>query len=443
MAAALNNGTTLHAVARGQLYEQIWAVPAAQLALHYGLSDVGLAKACKRYRIPRPPRGYWARLRAGKPVKRTPLPAVKDPGLETVYMKGWAMPQKAVEAAITTQRSVEPPAGDGAATLHPLALAARDQLRSADPDHDGLVNTDHTSALKIRVSPACIDRAIAAFNTFIDRWQSRGGDVAVKAEANGGEGATAVAVGSDALQLRLDEHLDEAKPLTDPTRRTGMLCFWINGDPTRELRRRWSDTKTQRLERLINPMIETLLHALEVKRLEREDRDCEQRQLQRVQALRQARTSARNNEFYRRQDFMDRVNRWHEARRIREYLAAVQADVEAGRLRISDAGAFRDWLAWCHEHADTIDPHTDRGPQQHEPAPPTNTPAAELDLTSTARAVVELLGVPDSDALWQKSEEEVREACDRGFGRTWNEITRVLEALGYDVTKRRELSHWW
>jgi hypothetical protein len=35
---------------------------------------VGLAKACKRHGIPRPPRGYWAKLEAGKRVDKPKLP---------------------------------------------------------------------------------------------------------------------------------------------------------------------------------------------------------------------------------------------------------------------------------------------------------------------------------------------------------------------------------
>ena len=38
-----------------------------------GLSDVGLAKVCRKYEIPRPPVGYWAKLAHGKKVERPEL----------------------------------------------------------------------------------------------------------------------------------------------------------------------------------------------------------------------------------------------------------------------------------------------------------------------------------------------------------------------------------
>jgi len=42
------------------------------------MSDVGLAKVCRRYDIPRPPPGYWAKLQAGNKVERPQLRESKD-----------------------------------------------------------------------------------------------------------------------------------------------------------------------------------------------------------------------------------------------------------------------------------------------------------------------------------------------------------------------------
>ena len=37
-----------------------------------GVSDVAIAKACKQLRIPKPPRGYWAKKAAGQQVDTRP-----------------------------------------------------------------------------------------------------------------------------------------------------------------------------------------------------------------------------------------------------------------------------------------------------------------------------------------------------------------------------------
>src|SRR5208337_2792418 len=42
-------------LSREELYERVWSEPMRTIAPEFGLSDVGLAKICKKHRIPRPP----------------------------------------------------------------------------------------------------------------------------------------------------------------------------------------------------------------------------------------------------------------------------------------------------------------------------------------------------------------------------------------------------
>lgn len=43
-----------------------------------GISDVAVAKLCARLQVPKPPRGYWARIEAGQAPRRPPLRAFRD-----------------------------------------------------------------------------------------------------------------------------------------------------------------------------------------------------------------------------------------------------------------------------------------------------------------------------------------------------------------------------
>ena len=62
---------------RAELYEKVWSQPMRVLAQHYGVSDVYLARVCRRLRIPLPGLGYWAKKSAGKATKkRPPLPTI-------------------------------------------------------------------------------------------------------------------------------------------------------------------------------------------------------------------------------------------------------------------------------------------------------------------------------------------------------------------------------
>lgn len=64
---------------REELYERVWNAPVRTLAAEMGVSDVWLKKCCVQAHIPVPNRGYWTKLRAGKPVLRMKLPP-RGPG---------------------------------------------------------------------------------------------------------------------------------------------------------------------------------------------------------------------------------------------------------------------------------------------------------------------------------------------------------------------------
>jgi hypothetical protein len=63
---------------RSELYTAVWSQAPGKLAARLGISDTGLRTVCRRYAVPVPPRGYWAKVDAGKPVERTALPSSED-----------------------------------------------------------------------------------------------------------------------------------------------------------------------------------------------------------------------------------------------------------------------------------------------------------------------------------------------------------------------------
>jgi hypothetical protein len=71
---ALRIGRAMN-ISREDLYHRVWATPMRTVAKEFGVSDVGLSKACRRHAVPTPPPGYWTQLQHGKAAKRPPLPA--------------------------------------------------------------------------------------------------------------------------------------------------------------------------------------------------------------------------------------------------------------------------------------------------------------------------------------------------------------------------------
>ena len=63
---------------RQELYDLIWSTPASKLAADFGISDVAIAKRCKKLSVPRPSRGYWAKVAAGDTPPKVPLPPTAE-----------------------------------------------------------------------------------------------------------------------------------------------------------------------------------------------------------------------------------------------------------------------------------------------------------------------------------------------------------------------------
>ena len=63
---------------REKLYEEVWAEPVTKVAERYGISDVAIAKVCRKMNIPVPGRGYWNKVNNGQILKKISLPEFKN-----------------------------------------------------------------------------------------------------------------------------------------------------------------------------------------------------------------------------------------------------------------------------------------------------------------------------------------------------------------------------
>lgn len=102
-----NNEKKPEVYEREKLYEEVWAEPVKIVAQRYGVSDVALAKTCRKLAIPLPGRGYWARLRSGQKMKRAPLPKLPAGVPETLPVYHASPPPTEREAIPETGARME------------------------------------------------------------------------------------------------------------------------------------------------------------------------------------------------------------------------------------------------------------------------------------------------------------------------------------------------
>lgn len=90
--------TLPYAFTRESLYALVWTHPPRKLAMHFGMSDVAIAKRCRALLIPIPPRGYWARVQAGQRPPKPKLKALKPELLDASRLRfGIPSPERQAE----------------------------------------------------------------------------------------------------------------------------------------------------------------------------------------------------------------------------------------------------------------------------------------------------------------------------------------------------------
>jgi hypothetical protein len=74
-------------LSREELYALVWVEPMLKVAARFGVSSSYMARVCSQLQVPRPERGYWAKLEVGKAPATPALPQL-HPGAPTIWIKG-------------------------------------------------------------------------------------------------------------------------------------------------------------------------------------------------------------------------------------------------------------------------------------------------------------------------------------------------------------------
>ena len=165
---------------REQLHEAMWSKPCMKLAAELGLSNVALAKTCRRMGIPRPPRGYWARVEAGEKLKREPLPAAKpgqsshvtfEVAANVARREEWAANNLLTAVRAIKCEAVELPPEE--IELHPIAERHRQALLKAKPGELGFVTVQGKDLFACELSAAMIPRLARAMQAIICELEDR------------------------------------------------------------------------------------------------------------------------------------------------------------------------------------------------------------------------------------------------------------------------------
>ena len=144
---------------REQLYERIWSAPTTQVAAEFGISDVALAKRCKKLNVPKPSLGYWAKVAAGQKPEKTPLP----PTAAEVFVQAAEKPlPKTLSLPETTSQ------------LHPMAAELLRLLQAAKPSYDKRLWAGDTFSPMAKVGKDTIELTAKCFHVILTNVEAVG-----------------------------------------------------------------------------------------------------------------------------------------------------------------------------------------------------------------------------------------------------------------------------
>ena len=358
---------------RSELYERVWTTPIRTIAKELKLSDVGLAKLCRRHNIPLPGRGYWVRIQFGHKPERVPLPPAQNPGIENIVINR-IEPRPSSRIVVKIDQPIPiVEVKEDQPIAHPLAQRIEKSLLKSS-DERGLLAGKMGISIPIKVSAPCCPRALRIIDALFSALETGG----CRLEWSKPFSDPLLLV-SDSEKFRLiltegvrrsDHHLTAADGRLQKQGRSWQIPRWDYA-PTGELkltlescvfpyevRRTWSDGKIRKIEKYLGEIVIACESAAKSVKLERQEREEAARRREEEQK-RKTEAAVRRAEYERKaKAVMELCQSWLESKSLRNFAAGIQ---EKANAEVADEvqQKLREMAEWTLRHADYVDPFTD------------------------------------------------------------------------------------
>ncbi|AEY67524.1 hypothetical protein [Clostridium sp. BNL1100] len=382
---------------RGKLYDEVWAKPVVQVAVQYGVSDVAIHKVCKSLNVPVPPRGYWARIRSGEKIKKTPLPAAEGitekTGLKTFEgVKIPVVPQQIVAFLTENERQKVLLAAeqiqltDENAKLHKKIIAYHSKVkewnkndRKPEGVQKGFKNyTNHPPFLAGVISNETLPRVYRILDTIYRQIEMLGGSI---------NDDLSLTIRNEHVSIEIFEAQDEVKHEITRQEAQELIVYedakrhnrWASQPNIRKYDYRFNgklricirqsryfrDSDKEKVESRLGDMLIELYEESEVIRKNREAFEEAKRKEAEEKRLREERKDRYNEEIDKTIELINAAQDYDMACKIRAFINALEPKSD-----IQDEKTI-EYIDWAKKKADWFDPTIARedelfGVREHE-----------------------------------------------------------------------------
>jgi hypothetical protein len=232
---------------REDLYQKVWSKPAILLAKDLGISDVTIAKICKKLNIPKPYSGYWRQVDVGNGGQLPPLPEIQQgvPKDVVIYPNRAKLQDQSPEllAKIESERHLANHIviAQNLRNPHPLVNRTKQILEKTRPRLGGFLdNPRYQQCLDVWVSRITLNRALRILDALLKALEERGHSIEI---SNQDSSPTVFVIQGQKVKVRLVEKTgDKLTFIIDE--------WWSDG-----CRQKWSDTARKTLEDQLNDIM--------------------------------------------------------------------------------------------------------------------------------------------------------------------------------------------
>lgn len=364
-------------ITREQLYELVWSEPMQRLSKQIGISDVAIAKHCRKAGIPVPERGYWNKLQAGQKVTRTPL-SQRDLGtINRIVMSGTLSQE--LRSRLIGEPGVGDPHNEDIAVLTERlrkrlgTVTAPRNFARTHPVIEGLLKKDEKLRLEAARHPfpwnkprfeAPFERRRLLFLNGLFLGFAKIGGAPWLRGPDARELAIYVGEASTRFQVDRVGAGTQQRRSARPAEKNDRLSLSIEGhDMPPDVTLRWEDKEGCPLEAQLTEIIVGMLVAGEhlhrrwieqQARWEREQREEAEHAARRRKEEEERRAREREAALAKAKvdSLLQEAQSWRQALGLRDYVQAVRA--AAGDRAATPE--LEDWSRWALAEADKLDP---------------------------------------------------------------------------------------
>ena len=162
-------------ITREELYELVWSAPMIKVGEKFKVSGSYMARVCSTLRVPRPERGYWAKLTVGKAPEKPRLPDAQ-PGDQLSWSQGEVLPAPRRARLVAVQP--RPPRGK----LTRAVTGIHGLIRDAKGNYDSGYKVEEGQHLRpykrllvdVTASMAGLDKALSFASDLFNALESAG-----------------------------------------------------------------------------------------------------------------------------------------------------------------------------------------------------------------------------------------------------------------------------